>query len=65
MRRRTFLLMGLGATGALVVGWSVVPPRQRLRAKHAADLPDGAIQLNGWLAVARLYSAIGARSDCG
>ncbi|MGA0920153.1 MAG: molybdopterin cofactor-binding domain-containing protein [Gemmatimonadaceae bacterium] len=52
MRRRTFLLMGLGATGALIVGWSLVPPRQRLRATHAADLPDGAIQLNGWLAIA-------------
>jgi len=52
MRRRTFLLLGLGATGALVVGWSLVPPRQRLRAKHAADLPDGTVQLNGWLAIA-------------
>lgn len=52
MRRRTFLLLGLGATGALVVGWSLVPPRQRLRATRAADLPDGAIQLNGWLAIA-------------
>jgi len=52
MRRRSFLLMGLGVAGGLVVGWSLVPPRQRLRAKHAADLPDGTVQLNGWLAIA-------------
>ena len=30
MRRRHFLLGSAGAAGALVIGWSVLPPRQRL-----------------------------------
>ena len=30
MKRRTFLLGSAGAAGALVVGWSSLPPRQRL-----------------------------------
>jgi isoquinoline 1-oxidoreductase beta subunit len=51
MRRRTFLLAGLGAGGALMLGWSLVPPRQRLRGSAAPALPGGAIPLNGWLAV--------------
>jgi isoquinoline 1-oxidoreductase beta subunit len=52
MRRRTFLLAGLGAAGTLFVGWSLTPPRQRL---YPTDLPepgDGAVPLNGWVAVA-------------
>ena len=52
MRRRTFLLAGLGATGALIFGWSLVPPRQRLRTTHLPDLPAGTVPLNGWLAIA-------------
>ena len=52
MRRRTFLLAGLGATGALVFGWSLVPPRQRLRTGHLPELPSGTVPLNGWLAIA-------------
>jgi isoquinoline 1-oxidoreductase beta subunit len=55
MKRRTLLLAGagvLGATGALVVGWGVMPARSRLG--HAALLapPDNAIALNGWVAIA-------------
>ncbi|MCS0612687.1 molybdopterin-dependent oxidoreductase [Massilia kyonggiensis] len=50
--RRRFLLGGLAAGTALVVGWGVAPPRQRLRATV-----DGAVQhagtgaLNGWVAI--------------
>jgi isoquinoline 1-oxidoreductase subunit beta len=51
MKRRTFLLAGLGAGGALVLGWALVPPRQRLRGATTPEVGDGAIALNGWLAI--------------
>lgn len=44
-------MAGLGTAGALFVGWSLTPPRQRL---HPADTPepgDGLVPLNGWLAI--------------
>ena len=52
MKRRTWLLSGLGAAGALVVGWGVMPPRSRLG--HANTLPvvDGEVGLNGWIKIA-------------
>ncbi len=51
--RRRVILASLGAAGALVVGWSMMPPRQRLRT--AAPLPTAAGQsaLNGWLKIGR------------
>ena len=51
MRRRTFLLSALGAAGALVVGWGLLPPRSRLG--DAALLPHdhGQVGLNGWLKI--------------
>jgi len=52
MRRRTFLLAGLGAAGSLFVGWSLTPPRQRLHPARTPDPGGSAIPLNGWLAVA-------------
>jgi isoquinoline 1-oxidoreductase beta subunit len=52
MRRRTFLLAGLGAGSALFLGWSLVPPRQRLRGATTPVVPSGTIALNGWLAIA-------------
>ena len=30
MRRRSWILSALGATGALVVGWGILPARSRL-----------------------------------
>lgn len=51
MRRRTFLLAGLGAAGALFVGWSLTPPRQRLYPNNAPNPGDGSVPLNGWLAI--------------
>jgi isoquinoline 1-oxidoreductase subunit beta len=48
MKKRHFLLMGLGALGALTVGWGVLPPRQRLSGK-ALQVTDGQIALNAWL----------------
>ncbi len=53
MRRRTFLLTGLGAAGALVLGWSLLPPRQRLVGGVPLPLRDGDVALNGWVAIGR------------
>ncbi|OYT89197.1 MAG: acylaldehyde oxidase [Burkholderiales bacterium PBB6] len=52
VRRRTVLWAGLAGAGALLVGWSVAPPRSRLG--QASTLPpvDGEVGLNGWLKVA-------------
>ena len=52
MKRRTFLLAGLGAGGALFLGWALMPPRQRLRGRHAPDTSPGEVALNGWLTIA-------------
>ncbi len=51
MRRRTWLLSAAGAGGALLVGWSLLPPRGRL---GPADLTPGtgSIALNGWIRIA-------------
>lgn len=51
MRRRTFLLAGLGTAGSLFVGWSLTPPRQRLRPSDTPQPGGGAVPLNGWVAV--------------
>ena len=48
MKKRYFLLMGLGAVGALTVGWGVLPARQRLMGV-ALPMNDGQIALNAWL----------------
>lgn len=49
--RRRFLLAGLGIAGALIVGWGVLPPRQRLHADSPDDLAAGQWPLNGWVMV--------------
>lgn len=51
--RRRFLLSGVAVAGAaMVVGWGVMPPRQRLHSKAPLPAPDGAVALNGWIAIA-------------
>ncbi len=50
--RRRFLLGGLGLAGALVVGWGLMPPRQRLDAEPPDDLA-GRVPLNGWVLISR------------
>lgn len=51
MRRRSLVLGGLTAAGALVVGWGALPPRSRIgRARLEAE--GGSVTLNGWLKVA-------------
>jgi isoquinoline 1-oxidoreductase beta subunit len=51
MKRRTLLLGGAAAAGALVVGWSVLPPRQRLTTARPLAVRDGQAALNGWVKV--------------
>lgn len=54
MKRRTFILGGLGVGSALVVGWGVMPPRSRLgsnRLGAASVANTEAWFLNGWIKV--------------
>jgi len=51
MKRRTFLLAGLGAGGALFVGWALRPPRQRMRGRRMPDTAAGTVALNGWVTI--------------
>ncbi len=52
MKRRTWLLSALGATGALVVGWGVLPARSRLGTPDLMLPTEGDVALNGWIKVA-------------
>ncbi|WP_310568655.1 molybdopterin cofactor-binding domain-containing protein [Gemmatimonas sp.] len=57
MKRRTFLLAGLGTGGALFLGWALLPPRQRLVGSTlpesgGTDTGGKAVALNGWLIIA-------------
>ncbi|OON64696.1 acylaldehyde oxidase [Massilia sp. KIM] len=65
--RRRFLLGGLLAGGALLVGWGVQPPRQRLHTAAPLALKDGAVALNGWVAIAPdgAVSVVVPRSEMG
>lgn len=49
--RRRFILSALGLGGALIVGWGVLPARQRLHAQHGLPLANGEIALNGWVKI--------------
>lgn len=49
LSRRRFILGGLGITGALIVGWGVTPPRQRLNGSHPLPLEANEVALNGWI----------------
>ena len=52
MKRRTLILSALGATGALIVGWGVIPARSRLGDKQMMLPEEGDIALNGWIKIA-------------
>ena len=52
MKRRTWILGGLGATGALVVGWGVMPARSRLGKPEHMLPTQGDVALNGWIKIA-------------
>jgi isoquinoline 1-oxidoreductase beta subunit len=50
--RRRFLLGGLAAGGVLLVGCGLLlPPRQRLRTALPLPVSNGAVALNGWVAI--------------
>ncbi|MDE2277377.1 MAG: xanthine dehydrogenase family protein molybdopterin-binding subunit [Burkholderiales bacterium] len=54
MKRRHFALgaAGLvGAAGALVVGWSILPPRQRLQGSAPLPTAPGQAAFNGWVKI--------------
>ena len=51
VKRRTILLGTAGAVGALVVGWSVAPPRQRLTTSNPLATKAGESALNGWVKI--------------
>ena len=65
--RRQFIFGGVAVAGALVVGWGVLPPRQRLHASHPMLMSGGSIELNGWVGVAPdgTVSVAMARSEMG
>lgn len=67
MKRRNLILSGLGLTGALIVGWGVMPLRSRLGKPSNMLSTDGDVALNGWIKVAKDGSIVLAmhRSDMG
>ena len=67
MKRRTWLLSALGATGALVVGWGVLPARSRLGTPDLMLPTEGDVALNGWIKVTADGSVVLAmpRSEMG
>lgn len=65
--RRNFLLAGLAAGGALLIGWGAAPPRQRLHSSRPLALADNEVALNGWVALAPdgAVSVVVPRSEMG
>jgi len=51
VRRRTLLLSGLGAAGALLVGWGVMPMRSRMGGVDTMPVAEGQVGLNGWIKI--------------
>jgi isoquinoline 1-oxidoreductase beta subunit len=51
MKRRTILLSALGASGALLVGWGMAPPRSRLGSADSMLPTQGNVGLNGWIKI--------------
>ncbi len=67
MKRRSLLVSGAAAGGALLVGWAVLPPRDPLGAADLWPTSDDGIALNGWIKIAADGSVILAmnRSEMG
>ncbi len=67
MKRRTWLLSAASATGALIVGWGVLPARSRLGSGSLMLPGEVDIALNGWIKIAPDGSVILAmpRSEMG
>jgi isoquinoline 1-oxidoreductase beta subunit len=67
MKRRTWLLSAAGATGALIVGWGLLPPRSRTGSGRLWPPVQGEVALNGWIKILPDGSAVLAmpRSEMG
>ena len=52
MKRRTWILSALGATGALIVGWGALPQRSRMGKPSLLALEQGEVAFNGWIKIA-------------
>lgn len=67
MKRRTWILSALGATGALVVGWGAWPARSRMGSPQLMSQTEGEVALNGWIKIAADGSVVLAmpRSEMG
>jgi isoquinoline 1-oxidoreductase beta subunit len=67
MKRRNLILSGLGITGALIVGWGVLPARSRMGKPDNMLLTEGEVALNGWIKIAKDGGVVLAmhRSDMG
>ena len=67
MKRRTWILSALGATGALVVGWGAMPPRSRTGNPSDMLSTKDDVALNGWIKIAQDGSVVLAmpRSEMG
>ena len=52
IKRRHFISYTAGAAGALVIGWGVLPPRQRLTPSDPLPVAPNQVALNGWVKVA-------------
>ncbi|MBX3622922.1 MAG: xanthine dehydrogenase family protein molybdopterin-binding subunit [Rhizobacter sp.] len=67
MKRRSMLLLGAGAAGALVVGWGLLPPRSRLGSPDKLPAANAPVALNGWITIAPDGTALMAmnRSEMG
>jgi isoquinoline 1-oxidoreductase subunit beta len=65
--RRTWLLGAAGATGALLVGWGLLPQRSRIGSGNFMLPTEGDYALNGWIKIATDGSVIVAmpRSEMG
>lgn len=62
--RRRFILGGLGVAGALIVGWGVLPLRQRLHVANPVPTQDGEVRLNGWVKIATDGTVTVAMAQC-
>ena len=51
VKRRHFVLGTVSALGAVMVGWSLLPPRQRLTPSRPLPLAAGQAAMNGWVKI--------------
>ena len=65
--KRRFVLGTLAAGGALVLGWGLLPPRQRLSGSNALPVVAGQQAFNGWLKIGSddMVTVMVAKSEMG